>query len=248
MKSARFEWALPRRLAPCCIRLGLISLLPLLSLPACSPRVSTIGEQVTDAAAAGLYIEAESGTLSGGFAIGEDATASGGHVIYSKVGSSSDTVPGPARATYELVADVAGDYVVWGRLHTQNIYQNRLWFQVDDGDWVKWRITTGDIWFWDGLHDNLSYGIPYVFQLSTGVHRLSLANDVDGAELDRLYFAPRDAAPPSNDTLCNPPHTVDLDGGCAPSCGDLGGHCGSTNCVNLPVIVATYDCPACCTP
>ncbi len=215
--------------------------LAIFALAGCEPRVTQIG---LEDAGLGTYLEAENGTLSGGFAIGSDQTASAGRFISAAVGSTSDDAPGPARASYDLEAKVAGTYLIWGRIHNQTIYENRFFFQVDDGAWIKWRITSGDVWVWDALHDDVQYGIPVTFDLSEGTHRLTIANDTDGAKLDRLYFAPDRVKPEGSETMCNPPHTVQLDGVCNPSCGVLAGNCGENPCAGA--VTPTYDCPACC--
>ncbi|HEY4106835.1 MAG TPA: hypothetical protein VGM44_23200 [Polyangiaceae bacterium] len=215
-----------------------------LALAACDPRVTTIGELD---AGLGTYLEAESGVLSGGFVIQSDSAASGGRYITAAVGMTSEDAPGPARAVYELDARVNGTYLIWGRVHDPDIDRNRYFFQVDDADFIKWRISTGDEWFWDALHQDMDYGTQVQFELSAGKHRLTIANSVDGASLDRLYFAPNRGKPEGDTPVCNPPHSVELDGGCNPSCGSLGGQCGGTPCVGL-VTISTYDCPACCTP
>ena len=223
-------------------------LVPFVLSLACDPRVTTIGVATDDAdalstdASTGVFIEAESGKLSGAFSIGTNADASGGHFIYAHAGASSDDAPGPARAQYDLMVSVAGTYEIWGRIHNQTTNKNRFWFQVDGGDWIKWRITTGDIWYFDVLHDDVNYGVPVKFELQAGTHQLLIANCVDNAQLDRLYFSTDPARPEPKGTACNPPHYVDLDGGCAPSCGSLSGLCHS-----CPVAAkATYDCPSCC--
>jgi hypothetical protein len=234
----------------------------------CRPRVTTIGAAGTDANAApdasthldasiatdsatavnlGQYIEAESGVLEGGYVVADDPAASHGQFIHPDVGASSEDGAGPARARYELFAAEAGTYLVWGRIHGQNISENRFWFQVDDGTWYKERVTTGDVWFWDGLHDNLDYGTPIAFTLSAGTHRLVIANCVDGVGLDRLYYTPDKSHPEGDATKCNPPHSIELSGECNPSCGSRGGSCGGPPCEGLPSF-ATYDCAACCLP
>ncbi len=216
------------------------------ALASCDPRVTKIGEQSSDASL-GVYIEAESGTLSGGFVIDSDAKASAGHLITPAVGMTSEDVPGPARAEYELNARATGTYVVWARVHHQDLDQNRFFFQMDGGDWIKERITTGDVWFWDRLHDDVNYGTAYPFDLSAGVHHLVIANCVDGAKLDRLYYAPDGSKPEGTETMCNPPHSVQFNGECDPSCGSMAGRCGGPLCAGLPTM-PTYDCPACCIP
>ena len=214
-------------------------------LAGCGPRVTTIAQYD---AALGRYVEAESGKLSGPFVIGNDQTASAGHFIYANEGATFNGAPGNARAEYELTADTAGTYQIWGRIHGQDIDSNRFWFQVDGGNWVLWRITTGDVWFWSYFHDNLMYSTRYTVSLSAGTHRLAIANSADNAGLDRLYYAPDESQPEDNQTLCNPPHSVQLNGVCNSSCGALTGRCIADPCATGTAPIATYDCPRCCAP
>src|SRR5262245_6231222 len=110
-----------------------------LALPAlvssCDPRVTQIGEQPP---APGQYLEAESGVLSGGMTIVDDPGTSGGRFITPAVGVEAVAPPGPARAAYELDAKLAGTYRVWGRVHGQDLSSNRIFFQLDGGDWITW--------------------------------------------------------------------------------------------------------------
>ncbi|HEX3775795.1 MAG TPA: hypothetical protein VHV51_15090 [Polyangiaceae bacterium] len=228
-------------------RRACVALVTLNGALACNPRVTTIGSLSRDAASEGRYIEAESGTLSGGFMIEDDSTASGGRFITPQVGIASDgTEPGPARATYDAEADSDGTYLIWARIQAADLSVNRFWFQVDGGAWIKWRITTGNIWFWDQFHDNIDYGTPLPQTLSAGPHQFTIANCVDGVAIDALYYAPDDSKPVGDSTKCDPPNSIDIDGGCQPSCGSLGGmNCGTTECMGLPT-VSVYDCSACC--
>jgi hypothetical protein len=193
-----------------------------------------------------LYVEAESADLTGPFVVGSDPAASGGHYLVAQSGASSDAAPGAARAHYALTLATSGPYVVWGRIHSPSTDTNRFWIQLDGGPWFKWRITVGDIWFWDAFHDDFDYGSKLTFDLTAGRHDLVIANCVDGAELDRIYVTSAGDKPPGNDTPCDPPNSIDLDGACLPSCGSLGGNaCSVDACAGLPV-THNYDCAICC--
>jgi hypothetical protein len=194
-----------------------------------------------------VYVEAESAELSGAFVVGSDPAASAGHYIVADAGAASDTMPGAARAHYSVHLATTGTYVIWGRIHSPSASTNRFWIQLDGGPWFIWRITVGDIWFWDALHDNVQYGQKLTFDLPAGAHDLVIANCVDGAELDRLYFTSAGDTPPGNDTPCDPPNSIDIDGSCLPSCGSQGGNaCGADACAGLAV-THNYDCAICCT-
>jgi hypothetical protein len=203
--------------------------------------------------APGLYLEAERGLLSGGFAIASDPQASNGQYIEGPTGPVYDMAPGgPAQAHYSFELDSDGDYVIWGRIYSPSISSNRFWFQVDGGDWHLWRITVGVIWYWDDFHDNQRYNDTFHFPLTAGPHQLIIANAVNGAKLDRLYITADGDEPPGNDTPCRPPHSIDMGGGiCSPSCGSqatvgMGTSCDTTVCMDNPDQRDAYDCGVCC--
>ena len=224
----------------------------------CQPRITSLGEWLSDAGQEPLgpeagpdvskaqYLEAESGALSGGFTVGDDPRASDLRFLEPPVDVTSDDVPGEARARYEFSVSAPGGYVIWGRIRSPGALVNRFWFQVDGGQWFKWRISVGDIWYWDSFHDDAQYRTPLTFELATGAHELVIANCVAGAALDRLYFTTGNETPPGNDTPCDPPNSIELAGVCQPSCGSQGGdQCGDQACQGHPLLTA-YDCGVCC--
>ncbi len=211
----------------------------LIAVAGCEATVTSVGSWP--------YLEAEDGALSSGFVVKDDPTASGGRYIEVQSGSApDDAAPGPSRATYELPITKTGTYFIWGRIRSPSTSANRFWVKVDDGSWYLWRITVGDIWFWDRFHDDMDYDTPLTFQLSAGTHQLLLANSVDGVDLDRLYYTTGPETPPGNTTPCDPPNSIELAGVCHPSCGSQGGNdCGVTECMGQPTLPA-YDCDVCC--
>lgn len=201
----------------------------------------------------GLYLEAESGELSGGFTIGADGAASNGAYIQGVASSTSESMPGTALARYTFDLPKDGTYVIWGRIYSPDISSNRFWFQLDGGKWYLWRITVGTIWFWNYFHDDRAYNDILHFPLTAGTHTLLISNSVADARLDRLYITANGDMPPGNTTHCVPPHTIDLGGpDCKPSCGaqappGMGTSCA---CTGQPTFYA-YDCvgfTCCITP
>lgn len=203
--------------------------------------------------APGLYLEAEDGELSGGFSIVADVAASNGEYIQPPTGPASDQPPVAdtprARYTFELAN--AGDYVIWGRIYSPDVSSNRFWFQVDGGPWTRWRITVGEIWFWDDFHPDTSYDETLHFTLAAGPHELTIAKAASTARLDRLYITAEGDEPPGNDTRCRPPHSIDRgDGECFPSCGSqapvgMRTTCVVSMCEGKPSL-ESYDCNVCC--
>jgi hypothetical protein len=195
----------------------------------------------------GIYLEAESGQLSGGFTVGSDPSASGGQFLAPPPGMSSTSQPGSARSLYEIVITTPGTYIIWGRIQSPDTQHNRFWVQVDGKSWYLWYITTGEIWYWNRIHNDTNYYEPLTFDLGAGQHTLLLANATDGVRLDRLYLTTGKDIPPGNDTPCRPPDSIQVDGGCVPSCGSLTGNsCGVPQCMGRMVLGPVYDCQVCC--
>lgn len=229
VKSRRLAWAL--LCAASCITAS------------CGQRVTTIGQW--EPPNPSLFLEAEDGELEG-FRVESEASASADAFIVPETTETSDQEPGTARARYSFTLDYDHEVVVWGRLRSPDVGSNRFWFRIDDGEWFKWRITVGDIWFWDDLHDDAEYGKPLTFELSAGEHELWVANCAAGAALDRLFISGGQRPTTSRGTDCNPPHSIELGGECHPSCGSQNGTaCGTSACAGFPLISA-YDCDVCC--
>lgn len=209
----------------------------------CGQRVTTIGQW--EPPNPSVFLEAEDGELEG-FRIESESSASAGAFIVPEATETSDQEPGAARARYSFTLDYDHEVVVWGRLRSPDVGSNRLWFRIDEGDWFKWRITVGDIWFWDDLHDDAEYGKPLQFELDAGKHELWIANCAAGAALDRLFISGGQRPTSNRGTDCNPPHSIELGGECHPSCGSQNGTaCGTSACAGFPLIDA-YDCDVCC--
>jgi hypothetical protein len=221
------------------------ALTSLAGVAACDATTTSLGAWLPEAST-GFYIEAESGQLSGGFTIGKDTTAFGGGCIEPPPGASSLDEPGAARARYPFEVATPGIYLIWGRIHSPDPTHNTFWFQLDGGKWFIWRITTGDIWYSVPLHERSNYGTPVEFDLAVGPHELVVANAIEGDRLDRFYFTADGDTPVGNDTPCNPPHSVPINGTCIPSCGSQGGNrCGAMPCQGQTILPA-YDCDVCC--
>jgi hypothetical protein len=220
---------------------------------ACDASLTSVGAWSGDSsslqggdAAAAFYLEAEMGQLSGGFTLESDPGVSGGAYVAPPAAASSDAVPGPARVVLPFDAPVAGTYYVWGRIHSPDATHNRFWLQIDGGAWTLWRISTGEVWWWNPAHDDAAYAPAMQFALSAGPHQIVIADAAGGLGIDRFYLTTGTETPPGNDGPCEPPHTIQIAGVCLPSCGSQGGNsCGTVQCAGYPILPA-YDCDVCC--
>jgi hypothetical protein len=227
---------------------------PWLLALACGRFETSVGAEFAgDSAAAGpdgqgpaaVYLEAESGKLSG-FTIETDPTASGGEYILPPPGSQSPLVPGDATAEYAFELASPATYLLWGRIHAPGALNNAFWVTVDNGPSYRWQLSTGVVWFWGPVTSGTDYGNPIQYALDAGSHRLVIRNATPGVGLDRLYVTVPGDVPPGNDTPCNPPNSIQLaDGGCEPSCGSHGSTTCGAPCAGLPAL-ASYDCAVCC--
>jgi hypothetical protein len=204
-----------------------------------------------DAAPNGIYLEAESGKLSGGFTIGNDPSASSGQFIQPPSGTvSNGQQPGPAQALYQIAIATPGTYTIWGRIQSPDTAHNRFWVQVDNDSPNLWYITTGDIWYWNRVHKQQDYYTRLTFEFAAGNHELLISNATDVVKLDRLYLTTGNDVPPGNNTPCRPPDSIEVNGACIPSCGSqMGNECGIPQCMVAGariVPVSVYDCQVCC--
>jgi hypothetical protein len=220
---------------------------------ACGRVETNVGAEFAPDSAAGsdgqapvpVYLEAESGKLSG-FTIETDPAASGGEYILPPAGSQSLLVPGSATAEYAFVLTRPATYLVWGRIHAPGALNNAFWVTVDNGPSYRWQLSTGVVWFWGPVTSGTDYRNPIPFALDAGSHRLVFRNSTPGVGLDRIYVTVPGDVPPGNDTPCNPPDSIQLaDGGCEPSCGSHGSTTCGAACAGQPALTS-YDCAVCC--
>ena len=217
----------------------------LAAAPACDAGTTSLGAWLPEAST-GFYLEAETGQLSGGFTIVNDQAASAGASIEPPSGVSPADGPGSARARYTFEIATSGVYLIWARIRSPDVPHNSFWMQVDGDRWFVWRITTGEIWYWVPLHENVNYDTPLTFAFEPGTHELVVANSIEGDALDRFFITADGDTPSGNDTPCRPPHSISIDGGCIPSCGSQGGNeCGAMACQGHDLLPA-YDCAVCC--
>jgi hypothetical protein len=242
-----------------CIGIAALRLLCLVALAtlaalialACGRVETEVGAELSPEAAppepvpVSVYMEAESGRLSG-FTIEHDPAASGGEYILPPPGVESLQVMGAATAEYTFTLSRSGIYILWGRIHAPGAWNNSFWVVMDDGQPYHWPLSTGVIWFWGPVTNGTDYNHPIQYWLAAGSHRLVFHNSAPGVSLDRLYVTVPGDVPPGNDTPCHPPHSIQLaDGGCAPSCGSHGNTTCGAACTGLPAL-GSYDCAVCC--
>lgn len=193
----------------------------------------------------GTQFEAEDGRIDSGLTVVRGEEGEPTFITPTTLGGGqSEPAPGLAEYRFELAQE--GEYWIFGRIHSPSVTANRFWIRVDEQEWILWRISTGEEWFWDDLHRGSDYSTPLVFSLNAGIHQLDVASAGDAAELDQFAVVPVGGDAPHGDVQCSPPHSVLLDGQCVRSCGSyLTVSCEVLECEGK-VEVPAYDCGICC--
>lgn len=137
------------------------------------------------------FIEAESGTITGGMSKVADETASGGFFIHRPIPEPSS--PGFVTLKFEIPAD--GRYYVSGRCLAPlpSGKHNSFFYSVDGEQRQKWNVDAGPhCWHWDMLYQradkkrNKKRQDPRVFGFSKGAHALTVWSREPGTRLDRI--------------------------------------------------------------
>ncbi len=130
-----------------------------------------------------IYIEAESGVLSGDMASGDDPDASGGQYIYN-----TTSTPKSGRAEYTFEVEEAGTYALWGRCYALSGTEDSFFIVVDgSSDTLTWHLATPyNTWLWQKVSD--WYSIQE-FDLTQGTHSVTVVSRDINARLDKLIFS-----------------------------------------------------------
>lgn len=141
-----------------------------------------------------IVIEAEVGSLTAPMVVSNDALASNGKFIQVPEGQGN----GAGKATYSFNVEVAGNYIMWGRAITPDVNGDVFNIKIDNGQEYLWdvgqRAFFGQPWFWDAVsHRGTGTATnpqinPVVFNLSAGIHTLTIREGKDGAKLDQFLL------------------------------------------------------------
>jgi len=116
--------------------------------------------------------------------IAADGTASSGEYIWIPNGSGSG-----GNAEYAFDISVVDDYVIWGRVISNDGYSDSFFASMDDGEDALWDTSMGGVetWVWDRVSDR-GFADPVVFHLEAGVHTLMVKQRDDGTKIDRILI------------------------------------------------------------
>jgi hypothetical protein len=127
-----------------------------------------------------LWIETENGTVYAPMQIDTDTKASNDGYIWVPIGAGSG---GYAQYTFDI--QEAGDYVIWGRVISNDNASNSFYVSVDGGSDITWHTKQGgqETWTWDVVKDASN---PLVVHFEAGVHTITLKQRENGTKIDRF--------------------------------------------------------------
>lgn len=141
-----------------------------------------------------MAVEAESGTVAGGFVVVEDPSASGGAYLWVPEGArDGDSSLDPAlKTTFHVTVPHTAEYRLIGLTRSDDAASNSFYVGID-GETTPARWLTNQAAGETGsgrFHGNAvnADGSPRIFNLTAGTHVLELFAGDDGTRIDRLEF------------------------------------------------------------
>lgn len=132
---------------------------------------------------AGVWLEAECGTVGALWNIESDKNASNGKFVTIKSGNNSTANASPDSSgfiNYTFKIEKGGVYNLLARLICPSPNDDSFWIKIDNGSYSMWNGITSPTWQWHQFSTS--------FSLSVGTHTLTIAYREDGAKLDKLWI------------------------------------------------------------
>ncbi len=129
-----------------------------------------------------IYIESETGSLSGNFGVQKSQIDP---EVFYLFGTHGIPMDGAAEYTFEI--QEAGIYVIWGRCYSFNQYMDSFFMEVDSsGNVIAWHLEKDyDKWIWQKVTEN---GAVKFFYFTAGIHTLKIIKrDID-ARIDKVII------------------------------------------------------------
>jgi hypothetical protein len=146
-----------------------------------------MGEQ-TEPIVQKLWIESENGEVYAPMQITSDDQASNGSYVWVPSGSGTG-----GYAVYTLEILKSGEYVIWGRVNSNDDSSDSFNVSIDGNADLIWHTKQGvqESWIWDVLSirnysDVRDESNPFVFYFEEGTHTITIKQREDGTKIDRL--------------------------------------------------------------
>jgi hypothetical protein len=139
-----------------------------------------------------VVMEAEhADTLTAPMQRAADTTASGGEYIVVPNGAGT-----AGMATYSVNITNPGTYLLWGRTIAPSGEDDSFFVAIDQSGDKLWDVAQSAAWQWDRTSDR-GIADPVLFNLTTGLHTISVKQREDGTKLDKLILTRDTAFTPS---------------------------------------------------
>lgn len=169
----------------------------------------------------GIFIETESAFIHGDWEVENDLYDYCNSYVVNNMTNHFSLTDSSTALKYSFTLEEAGIYKVWGRTIAQHGGDNSFHIRINDADWIYWNINSYSTdWLWNEVYDNDLQGVP-TFNLSAGVHEVSLVYRENGTKLDKLYIANENStAPIDPKVIVNNVSGVYLEAECTTLSGD----------------------------
>lgn len=139
---------------------------------------------VTVSTGAGIWLEAECGTVGSLWNIVTDNNASNDNYVTIQSGNNStDIAPTDASGLLSFTFDISagGTYTLYTRVICPSANDDSFWLKMDNGSYAMWNNIAGSSsWIWTNF--------PTTYNLNAGSHTLTIAYREDGARLDKIWI------------------------------------------------------------
>lgn len=139
---------------------------------------------VTVSTGAGIWLEAECGTVGSLWNIVTNNNASNDNYVTIQSGNNStDIAPTDASGLLSFTFDInaSGTYTLYARVICPNANDDSFWLKMDNGSYAMWNNIAGSSsWIWTNF--------PTTYNLNGGSHTLIIAYREDGARLDKIWI------------------------------------------------------------
>lgn len=144
-----------------------------------------------------IWLEAEKGIVTSPMSIANDLNASAGSYIMVPDGTGKASTPSMQAGSVSYIFNVTTltDYLVWGRVISNNNASDSVFVSMDGGEPLVWHTAMGgeEIWTWDVVSDRNFDDIrdasnPLFYRLEPGEHTLTIFHREDGTKIDSILI------------------------------------------------------------
>jgi hypothetical protein len=129
-----------------------------------------------------IYVESETGLLSGKFGVQKSQTDPDVFYLFSTHGNPME---GAAEYTFEIEEE--GSYVIWGRCYSIDQYMDSFFMEVDtSGNVFTWHLVTDyNKWLWQKVTES---GAAKYFYFTAGKHTLKIIKRENECRIDKVII------------------------------------------------------------